>query len=182
MSGAPRRARVFFALWPDEGVRSALQRAAQAMHAGCGGRAMRAPNVHLTLVFIGNVPETRLADLAALAAAVRGAAVEFTIDRAVYWPRNRIAWVGPGETPAPLAGLVAALEAGLSAATFRYDRRPYLPHITLVREARCRQPPHLCEPIFWRAESFVLARSARNADGAAYDLIGRWPLNGAPAP
>ncbi|MFZ5555981.1 MAG: RNA 2',3'-cyclic phosphodiesterase [Pseudomonadota bacterium] len=181
MTGAPRPARVFFALWPDARVRTALHRAARALHAGCGGRAMRPANIHLTLVFVGDLPETRLPELCAVAGGTPGTAMEITIDRAVFWPRNRIAWVGPGATPPPLAALVTALEEGLAGAGFRFDRRPYLPHITLLRNARCHAAPSLAEPVAWKADEFVLARSTRNEEGAAYDLIGRWPLADSPA-
>ncbi|HSO07175.1 MAG TPA: RNA 2',3'-cyclic phosphodiesterase, partial [Pelomicrobium sp.] len=135
MSGGPRPLRVFFALWPDASTRRALDQAACAIHSHCGGRAMRAPNIHLTLVFVGDVPALRLPELCAAAAAVEGAAVDMIVDRAVFWPRQRIAWVGPAQTPAALAQLVAALEERLAQGGFAFDRRPYLPHVTLVRNA-----------------------------------------------
>lgn len=182
MSAAERPLRVFFALWPDATARRALDQAAQAIHARCGGRVMRARNIHLTLVFVGDVPSLRLAELGAAAAAVAGAAVEMTVDRAVFWPRQRIAWVGPTQTPAALARLVTALEERVAAAGFAFDRRPYVPHVTLVRDARCRDAPQLAAPIAWSAREFVLAQSTRDADGAAYDLVGRWPLGQDEAP
>lgn len=176
MSAAARPLRVFFALWPDAPVRRALDQAGRAIQAHCGGRAMRPANIHLTLVFVGDVAPPRLPELCAAAAAVEGAAVAMTIDRAVFWPRQRIAWVGPARTPAALAALVAGLEERLAQGGFAFDRRPYLPHVTLVRNARCRGEPQLAAPIEWRAAQFVLALSTRDAEGAAYDLVGRWPL------
>lgn len=176
---SPPAARVFFALWPDARVRGELARSARALQAGCGGRGLRATNLHLTLVFVGDVAVARLPALCEAAAAVRGAAVDMTVDRAAYWAHNRIAWVGPGQTPAPLAALVAGLEAALDGAGFGFDRRPYVPHVTLVRNARCRGEPVIDQPIAWRAGEFVLAQSLRNEGGAAYGVVGRWPLEAA---
>ncbi len=181
MNAGERPLRVFFALWPDAPARRALDQAARAIQSRCGGRAMRAPNIHLTLVFVGDVAPTRLPELCAAAATVPGDAVAMAIDRAVFWPRQRIAWVGPAQTPAALAALVAGLEERLAQGGFAFDRRPYLPHVTLVRNARCRGEPQLAAPIAWSSAEFVLALSTRDAEGAAYDLIGRWPL-APPAP
>ena len=47
--------RLFFALWPDEGVRAELARWTRALHAACGGRTTRADKLHLTLAFLGEV-------------------------------------------------------------------------------------------------------------------------------
>ena len=58
-----KTARLFFALWPDNEVRRTLDQAGRQLHAACGGRRMRAPNVHLTLVFLGNVEIARLDEL-----------------------------------------------------------------------------------------------------------------------
>lgn len=181
MSAAPP-ARLFFALWPDARVRGELARSARALQARCGGRALRAANMHLTLVFVGDVAPVRLPALCEAAAGVAGGPVELLVDRAVYWPHNRIAWAGPAQTPAPLAALVAALEAALAGAGFRFDRRPYVPHVTLVRNARCRGAPALERPVAWRAEEFVLAQSVRSEEGAAYAVAGRWPLAAARDP
>src|SRR5512134_1178233 len=103
----PPSARVFFALWPDPPVRAALYRHGQALHREVGGKLTRADSVHLTLLFLGNVPEASVPALLGAAEGVRFAPFAMRIDTAKCWRHNDIAWVGPSAVPPPLADLVA---------------------------------------------------------------------------
>lgn len=177
--GAPSgksTARVFFALWPDGQVRQQLDQAAIALHKGCGGRKTKAETIHLTLVFLGEVEMERLDRLRSAAAAIDGRRFCLEIDRLGYWKHNRIAWAGSGQCPAELQNLVNALEDGLSGEGLRFDRRPYSPHLTLVRKALCREAVRLPETIRWEVSEFVLVQSALASSGSVYTVIGRWPL------
>jgi RNA 2',3'-cyclic 3'-phosphodiesterase len=70
----PRRSestrRLFFALWPDELMQSALAAAARTVISTCDGTAVPTRNFHFTLAFLGAVPEARIADLTPIAARV----------------------------------------------------------------------------------------------------------------
>lgn len=165
--------RVFFALWPDEAAAKALHALARASQAGCGGRLMRRESLHLTLAFLGSIPESRLADAAAVAAAVTAEPFAFTLDRLGYWRHNRILWAGA--EVAPLAALANGLAEGLRAAGFQLDRRPFAAHVTLLRDARCPALPPL-PTIAWPVSEFVLAESRSGPQGSHYEAIGRWPL------
>lgn len=167
--------RLFFALWPEPGLQRELGRRAQAIGRASGGRATRAGNIHLTLVFLGDVAAERTAAVRAAADGANGAACELTLDRVGYWKHNRIAWAGTDTTPPALAALVAALEGRLAAAGFAFDRRPYVPHVTLVRAARAAESPRF-RPLAWPCREFVLVQSVRDAQGARYEVIGRWDL------
>ena len=167
--------RLFFALQPDAGVRDELYAAAQKMHRDCGGRVTRCDNLHLTLVFMGNVDAGRIAELRSVAGAIAHAAFEFRLDRFGYWKHNRLAWAAPHTVPAPLRGLVVALEGVLEQPRFAFDRRPYAPHLTLLRNARePRALPVL--DVAWRALEFVLLQSVRDDAGARYEVVAGWPL------
>jgi RNA 2',3'-cyclic 3'-phosphodiesterase len=174
----PGTRRVFFALWPDDTVRSALAAIAGALHRECGGRVMRGPNIHLTLIFIGNVAADRLEALERLAAPVAAPPFELVIDTLQSWRHNRIAWVGASENSAALTTLVARIAEPLQAAGFRLDERPYVPHVTLVRDARRAPAGRAIEPVVWRASEFALVESAQRENRAAYEVLGRWPLTG----
>lgn len=179
MPEGEQTARLFFALWPDAKVRHVLDQAGRKLHAACGGRRMRAPNVHLTLVFLGNVAVTRLDELRAVAGSVSGASFSMTLDRLGWWRHNRVAWAAPNETSEELQGLVTQLQEGLRNAGFTFDDRPvFSPHVTLLRNARCEgveMPPLL--PLAWAADAFVLVKSVTNDAGATYEVIGRWSLS-----
>jgi RNA 2',3'-cyclic 3'-phosphodiesterase len=167
--------RLFFALWPDESVRDELHRAAQLAHQSAGGRLMRRDNLHQTLVFIGEIAEKRKPDLSAVASNIEAKLCQLQFGTVGYWRHNHIVWAAPVTTPAPLAQLVSALEAGLSAAGVAYDSRPYSPHVTLVRDAHRRAPlPSIC--FDWLLRDFVLVESVHDTRGAVYRVIERWPL------
>jgi 2'-5' RNA ligase len=167
--------RVFFALWPDAEVRQALMRVGLKMHRQLDGRLTREESIHMTLLFLGDTPEERLAPLARAAAGVPFEPFAFGIEQADCWKHNKVAWVAPRDTPAPLARLVSALEERVAAEGFRFDRRPFAPHITLVRKARC-VPLELNLPrIRWAVREFVLVRSQLDSNGSRYAVIGRWP-------
>ena len=56
MTDAPATQRLFFALWPDDATRDALDRTGKWLHRHWGGRRMRADTLHLTLAFLGDTP------------------------------------------------------------------------------------------------------------------------------
>lgn len=185
MTGSPEpilRDRVFFALWPDEGLQRQLARLVDQVILACGGRGVLAGKLHLTLVFLGDVEQERLEPLRTLAASVRAPRVELTLDRLGYWRHHLIVWAGASTVPESLAALVTGLEEQLAAAGYAFDRRPYVPHVTLARKARCRGNLTLKEPLLWRADAFVLVRSVQSRGATDYEVIGRWPLEGVDCP
>ncbi len=138
---------------------------------------MRRDNLHQTLVFLGAVAREKLPLLEAIADAAAVSA--FTLDFGItgYWPHNCIVWAAPNSTPAPLTGLVATLERELARAGFDFDRRPYAPHVTLVRSARTPDSyPAL--RFDWPVTEFALVESGRGARGVEYRVVARWPLAG----
>ena len=146
--------RIFFAVWPDAAAAGVLHGLAANARESCGGRLMRRETLHLTLKRGNKL----------------GIGFELNLDRLGYWKHNRILWAG-GVSPR-LTLLADALAGGLCATDFRLEARPFVAHLTLLREARCAETPSLNEPVVWPVREFVLAQSR---DGR-YDIIGRWPL------
>jgi RNA 2',3'-cyclic 3'-phosphodiesterase len=167
--------RLFFALWPDTAVRDRMYTVAQMMHANCGGRVTRRDNLHLTLVFLGDVAREKIPVLEALAANIRGESPGLRFGLSAYWRHNRIVYAAPHEVPDALPALVAAIEKSLSDAQIAFDWRPYVPHITLIRNARTPAALPLLE-FEWAVSDFALVESARDATGPAYRVRARWPL------
>ncbi|HYL02781.1 MAG TPA: 2'-5' RNA ligase family protein, partial [Steroidobacteraceae bacterium] len=60
-----RTRRLFFALWPDAAQRTVLAHAVRKAVRNCGGRPVPAESLHVTLAFLGSVPESRMAELGA---------------------------------------------------------------------------------------------------------------------
>jgi len=172
----PQRVRVFYALWPDRSANSALIEAAKRLQGMVSGRSTRDDSIHLTLAFVGDVDNARLAELLAPPAGLTVPRFTLTLDRWGCWPRNGIAWVAPTRVPDPLRELAGGMEAWLRDAGFEIDVRPFAPHVTLVRKAQCVPLPGPAPRLEWQVEEFVLVRSTLAPDGSRYEIIGRWQL------
>jgi 2'-5' RNA ligase len=170
--------RVFFALWPDPGLREALARLAAEVARETEGRATAREKLHLTLAFLGQQSVERIATLAALAPRVAFPAFTLALDEVGSFRASGIAWLGAG-TPAPgLLALQAELASALRKEAFPVEERPYSPHLTLARRARKPASRRLAAPIAWRVSSFALVASDRGAAGPAYVSLGEWPARG----
>jgi 2'-5' RNA ligase len=174
-------ARVFFAIWPDNKTQKQLGSLVEQLQleALCGGRKTKLQNVHLTLVFLGEVDTDRLPALCQVADEIResGArAFDFRIEEIGYWKHNQIIYLAPRQVPAELSYLVSRLKDGVSAAGFPVEHRPYAPHLTLMRNARCQTVPELQQPVTWRAREWLLVKSEQTSGGSAYAPVGRWSL------
>jgi 2'-5' RNA ligase len=181
-------ARVFVGL----ALGAELGRAAAALVAGAladpRGRAWRLPRaegLHLTLLFLGDVPRPRLPALGAtLGDALAGRpAPEVVLDHAGAFPRRgeeRVLWLGASEAAGAegrLADLhrralgavrAAGLDPGPDA------DRPLHPHVTVARPRRERgravgRAPDaffaLAPGLAWRPDEVVLFESTRAPDG-----------------
>ena len=173
---AADHARVFFALWPEADLAQALANAACEAQAECGGRATAREKIHLTLFFVGDVKRERVESLQALACCVRTAAFSLDLNAIGYWRHNRIVWGGPRRWPHSLAMLVANLQERLATEGIESEARPYVPHVTLVRNAQRAPKRTTLGPLAWHADAFVLVESVPAGGGVRYDVIGRWPL------
>jgi len=170
-------ARLFFAAWPSPEIQQALGELAQDLKRECGGRAIPAHNIHLTLAFLGEVGRDRVARLEEIAAAISGQRFELNVTGAEYWRHNRIVWAAVEQCPGALQALAAGLEQALAPEGFRFDRRPYVPHITLLRNAR-RAPATAAIPtIQWRVHHFALVESVPHERGRVYEVLRDWPLS-----
>lgn len=172
----PDTLRLFFALWPDDATRDALNRTGKWLHQHWGGRRMRADTLHITLAFLGSTPVDQLDALASCADTVETNAFELILDQAGYWRHNRIGWFGASETPPQHFELVGALNATLQAAGFSVDARPHVPHVTLLRNTAGGEVP-ACPSVRWLVREFVLVKSVTGSDSAHYEVIQRSPLN-----
>lgn len=175
-SPKPETARLFFALWPDAPTIARLDKVARRLHEICGGRRTRAETIHLTLAFLGEVERVRIDELHLLAGEIRARAFTLRLTHSGWWRHNRIGWVAPDETPPELAQLVDDLKNGLGGAGFSLEARPFVPHITLLRKADCKNEALPDEAIEWHAREFVLVRSVLGERGSSYEAVGRWPL------
>jgi RNA 2',3'-cyclic 3'-phosphodiesterase len=175
-AGDAASVRLFFALWPDEQVRAALGALTARLARRCGGRATASANLHVTLAFLGNVPQRRRDDFIAIGDGMRGAPFDLQLDTVGYWRHNRIVWAGARTAPGALAALAAAFRQALADIAWPVDDRPYAPHVTLIRDARDGPGPEPARLPRWHVEDFALVKSEQTAGRVAYTPIRRWPL------
>jgi len=168
-----KTARAFFALWPEAELAHRMWREGQELQRRFGGRLMSEASVHMTLLFLGDVLEEQLQSLAA-SASVPFTPFAMTVDTAGCWCHNGVAWLAPSITPPALSQLVSELTQAMGIAGFDAERRPFAPHITVVRKAKCAALDRAVPKLEWRVAEYVLVRSARNMDGSVYSVIGRW--------
>ena len=163
--------RLFFALWPDESVAQSLHSQAARCLDDCGGRAMRRETLHLTLAFLGQVHADKLEALQEMASIITLPGFDFHLDTLGYWRRNRILWAGCRQTPEPLRLLAAELRWRLDESGIGYAAGDFVPHVTLLRDARCMETPPLTQPVAWPVREFRLVLSQ---PGAQYRPLARW--------
>jgi 2'-5' RNA ligase len=173
VNAGPRR-RLFFALWPDDPLRHALLHW-QTRHLPGEARWTHRDDLHLTLHFLGDVDAALVDDLAGIGDQAPRERFALVLDRLGYWPRPRVLWAGPSETPAALLALHRALGAGLIARGLRIDRRRFVPHVTLARGA-VQSPAELAlGPVAWPVRELALVES-RPGRVPAYRPLRRWWL------
>lgn len=136
---------------------------------------MQTDTLHLTLVFLGDVAWERIGALKAVAGGIDFEAFELQLDVIDCWPRKRITWIGASETPDALLSLAGSLSARLEEAGFAHEHRRFVPHMTLLRKSVLPAARQTIAPLQWSVRSFVLVASRRKADGAHYEVLGRWP-------
>jgi 2'-5' RNA ligase len=168
--------RLFFALWPDTSVRTALHKQLEG-GPSAKGRRHHLADLHMTLVFLGQVREEQLLCIEQVADEIDGQRFELLVDHTGYWPKPRIVWAAPASTPQPLTDLVDGLNQQLKGCGFEPEHRPFRPHVTLYRKAERIVPWQLEAPIHWKIDEFVLA-SSNNPEPkqSRYRVLRRWAL------
>jgi RNA 2',3'-cyclic 3'-phosphodiesterase len=149
--------RAFVAVALDEGVRSAVAATIERLRPLGSAVAWVPPrNLHVTLHFLGDQSEERLADAeAALADAAAGSApLDVTFHGIGAFPgleRPRILWVGLAHGALEVRRLQARVTDALAVRGFGKEERAWHPHLTIGRVHDERR---------WRRETGPPLRSA----------------------
>lgn len=160
-------------MWPPPAQAERLSALAGDCVHRFGGLATRQETIHLTLAFLGEVPEALLPELLTRVTAVRTRGFDLCIDRLGYWRHNRLLWAGCTESPEGLLALAADLREALSDVGIPLDAavRRFTPHLTLVRKVSEKSVPPVfpdIEPVCWPCDGFVLVESQLSAIGTIY--------------
>ncbi len=189
MTGATPTARLFFALWPhalqvsqqpQDRTRKQLARLAKHLADQYAGRCIRPEQLHLTLVFIGEVDGSVIPVLREVGARVQCASFKLLLDKLHCWGKGKIIAAGVSQPCSELSLLAQAVRDQLDAAGVGYDTIRFVPHVTLVRNAS-REPrqmlwPELIAPITWQATHWSLVQSSPTRQGSSYQSLADWAL------
>ena len=170
----PAHRRLFLALWPEAPVRARLDASFAATAAGAGGRAVVAANLHVTLEFLGAVPEHRVAELEMLGARTRLPDGDLVLDTLEWWPRPALLVAGSSAPSQPLIDLQGQLRRQLAMQGFRVDARAFRPHLTLARRVAAVPDIAAVSPVRWPIRELALVESLPFAGGSRYAPLARW--------
>ncbi len=179
---APRR--MFFAFWPDGAVLDQLAALAAAAAGRYGARAVLAPDLHLTLQFLGKISPGQVQGLrsacAERAAGGAPADCEFALQRIEYWPGSRTLSLISANRPDSALALVAALVAQSASLGIAKPVLDWVPHVTLAQVPKAEPEPvgwSLTEAVRWRVNRFSLVESRDDVgrDEPRYRILESWP-------
>ena len=164
--------RLFFALWPDHRQRDRMRDFISPVARLVEGRAVDRSNWHITLVYIGEFPESRIDELHEIKKAIEVEPFRLRLDRFEFWPRPKIAALVPPTIPPELDRLVEDLKGQVFAAGVNPEhQRVYRPHITVVRNARTFETQRLAQSAITEWSSFELIESVSEARETTYRPI-----------
>jgi 2'-5' RNA ligase len=165
--------KLFFALWPSDETRQELMRLQKVIEAK-GIRQVPGQNLHVTLVFLGNVDEATEAAIKQSVGTIPIEPFTLTFDRLSYWSRPKVLCLTCQQFGQEVVDLAEALDKVAADCGLQTDTRPYTPHITLARQARPTEQDFA--PVTWHAESFCLMESCSEPGGVYYKVLQQWPL------
>jgi 2'-5' RNA ligase len=183
--------RTFIAIELPQEVREYLEsRQTDLASAGGDVKWVRTDDIHLTLVFLGNVP---VEEIAAVAAAVRGVAalmgpIRLQAGGAGCFPphgRPRVVWIGIEEPTGALARLQGAVAEATERFAERSERREYKAHLTVGRVRGGRGAEELSEAVAaladakgpeFEAAEVVIFESVLAREGPTYMPLARVPF------
>jgi 2'-5' RNA ligase len=131
--------RLFVAIDIEDAIRERISRFVEGVRGFApDARWINPESFHITLKFLGEMPEDRLADIKQTLAQVRAQATTISFRGTGFFPTPksaRVFWVGiePDEHLPALAATVDDALQQLPNLGLKRERNPYRPHLTLAR-------------------------------------------------
>ncbi|HEX6943738.1 MAG TPA: RNA 2',3'-cyclic phosphodiesterase [Gemmatimonadaceae bacterium] len=184
--------RLFLAIDPGDGFRRQFAATVETIRASTSGiRWIRDAKLHVTLSFLGEIDESRVPEICAVASDVASRHAPFTVlvkGAGVFpdWRRLRVVWFGLKDE-GQLAQLVESLREVRVVLGLPPDR-PFRAHLTLGRSTgplSAEQKQSLSKALAPFKGSYpfdvsrvILMRSSLSAAGSEYTELASFPLGG----
>lgn len=154
-------------------------------------RWVHVANIHLTVVFMGDVEEAQIGPIGEIAGGVCDRYAPFHIQvsgAGIFGSRRnpRVLWMGLGGEVERMSSFRDALQKGLAPFGIAEERRPFRPHLTLGRFRKGTEAnPSLYELLSKCQDmngpegvlrELALFKSDLKPNGAVYTRIGGWAL------
>jgi 2'-5' RNA ligase len=152
--------RLFVGLWPQADVCSDLAEYMTRTHLPADAKRVAPEEWHVTLEFLGVVPETARPSIERLLADFPSQPEPLVLDRLEYWPDSRAGVLVPARVPTALHDAQAWLRTELQALGLRVDDRPFRPHLTLYRGEKAPAGEGPVPPIVWPLRRVALVESS----------------------
>jgi 2'-5' RNA ligase len=172
--------RLFIAInFSDEVKNQLLKIQEQLKSQSSRGNFTRSENLHLTLAFLGETPETQLEKLYDILEGIQSPAFAIPFNRTGCFTHSKkeLWWIGATKDSSGLPLLRAVHEQLLSRLLekgFSADTRPFNAHITMGREIKHTKPILLdCPEITVQADRISLMQSEHLKTGLTYTELMR---------
>jgi 2'-5' RNA ligase len=167
--------KLFFALWPTNKIRKQIDKFNQSIHS-TGLKKVTAENLHITLVFLGNVDAISEAMIRKNVKDISFKPFVLYFDRLAFWKKPQILCISTLHCDPQLLEVVDAIKSSVKQSGIETEKRIYKPHITLARKARKLIDIDILD-IEWPVHSFCLVESCSRADGVHYQVLDSWDFN-----
>lgn len=179
--------RAFIGIDIDEAVRQKLAAAQDQLQAtGAQLKLVEAPNIHVTMKFLGEVSEDKIGAVAEALkrAAARTGQFDIGVKGIGVFPNLRyirVVWAGVAEGGNEVIGLQQKIDRELQPFGFRSER-DFVPHLTIARVKSAKQKERLASFIkkmadtefgLTRAQAVELKQSKLTPKGPIYSTLAR---------
>ena len=160
--------RLFIAVSLSREMKQALIDMQNTMYdGGVRGNYTTEENMHLTLAFIGEYPDSQ----SVMDALSSVAFTPFELSLQGIGCFGDLWWAGIADSP-PLSAVVRRLRRALAESSIPFDRKRFSPHITLIRRASGKMPEIRLQPAAMTVRRISLMRSDRGKSGMIYTELG----------
>lgn len=162
--------RLFLAIPLEKSTRTQLEKILMDLRkAGVKGNFTAPENLHLTLHFLGELPPSAVNTIEKAVLSCELKEFPLTIEDMGAFDKTGVLWAGVNPTE-ELCDFQREIGKALIRAGFNLEKRPYRPHLTLVREFEL---PYDFNPPYWKsitqtAKEVVLFESKREVGRLKY--------------